>query len=202
MIFQGQKFCSHCGARADRAGLEPDKPLVCPRCRTTTNAISIGNAPLHECPRCEGLWADAVSLAQIRADTEKQAAVLGTATFTEPGEGPTLEKNIRYIPCPVCKKLMNRVNFAHCSNVVVDVCREHGTWFDKNELRRVVEFIRGGGLEVARAREMAALEEQQRKAKADRIAAAWSTQRADENPALDRSSGIAAVARVLNSLLE
>ena len=42
---------------------------------------------------------------------------------------------------------MNRVNFARCSGVIVDVCRGHGTWFDRDELSGIVQFIRGGGLE-------------------------------------------------------
>ena len=45
---------------------------------------------------------------------------------------------------------MNRVNFAKCSDVIVDVCKGHGTWFDKDELRQIVEFIRGGGMEQSR----------------------------------------------------
>ena len=53
---------------------------------------------------------------------------------------------------------MNRVNFAHCSHVIVNVCSEHGTWFDRDELRRIVEFIRAGGLTNARAEEIANLE--------------------------------------------
>ena len=48
---------------------------------------------------------------------------------------------------------MNRINFARCSGVIVDVCRGHGTWFDASELREIVEFIRGGGLELAPKRE-------------------------------------------------
>jgi hypothetical protein len=32
---------------------------------------------------------------------------------------------------------MNRVNFAEYSGVVVDVCREHGTWFDADERQRI-----------------------------------------------------------------
>jgi Zn-finger nucleic acid-binding protein len=60
---------------------------------------------------------------------------------------------------------MNRVNFAQCSSVIVDVCRAHGTWFDRDELRRIVEFIRAGGLEKAKARENASLEEERRRLK-------------------------------------
>jgi Zn-finger nucleic acid-binding protein len=67
---------------------------------------------------------------------------------------------------------MHRVNFARCSSVVVDVCKAHGTWFDKDELRRIVEFIRAGGFERARANEMAELERQRRELEAARTAAA------------------------------
>ena len=52
---------------------------------------------------------------------------------------------------------MNRMNFAHCSGVIVDVCKPHGTFFDRDELRRIVEFIRSGGLDKARALELANL---------------------------------------------
>jgi Zn-finger nucleic acid-binding protein len=53
---------------------------------------------------------------------------------------------------------MNRVNFAHCSHVIVDVCQKHGTWFDKDELRQIVEFIRAGGMEKSRQMEIQDLE--------------------------------------------
>jgi Zn-finger nucleic acid-binding protein len=66
-------------------------------------------------------------------------------------EMPRQLEQVRYLPCPVCASMMNRVNFAHCSHVIVDVCREHGTWFDRDELRQIVEFIRAGGLNQARA---------------------------------------------------
>src|SRR6266704_3427907 len=93
-------------------------------------------------------------------------AVRCEAAATATARGVELEKNIRYVPCPVCHQLMNRVNFAHCSNVIVDVCAKHGTWFDKDELRCIVEFIRSGCLEQARFREMEELEERRRRLKA------------------------------------
>jgi Zn-finger nucleic acid-binding protein len=128
--------------------------------------VAIGGNPLSECPKCAGLWADSESLRQICADREKQAAVLGIPTTDGNGGAVALEQ-IRYLPCPDCGKLMNRVNFSGYSGVIVDVCREHGTWFDRDELRRVVEFIRAGGLDKARAREVANLEEGRRLAHLD-----------------------------------
>ena len=73
-----------------------------------------------------------------------------------------LETTIRYVPCPVCHELMNRVQFAHCSHVIVDVCKPHGTWFDKDELRRAVQFIRSGGLDKARMQQLEELKDEQR----------------------------------------
>jgi len=137
-------------------------------------SVLIGNTNLLECPTCEGIWANTESLQRICADREQQAAVLGVARSL-PTDTGKLEP-IRYVPCPLCKKLMNRVAFAHCSRVVVDVCKAHGTWFDKDELRRIVEFIRAGGLEAARADEMEALERKRQELKAAQTAAAWDDQ--------------------------
>jgi Zn-finger nucleic acid-binding protein len=180
MMFLGEKFCSHCGARADRAELGESTTRRCPRCRAAMTEINLANTSVLECSRCEGIWADKISLEQICADRERQAAVLGMPTQMTTDLTGQVENNIRYVPCPVCAKLMNRVNFARCSHVVVDVCREHGTWFDKDELRRIVEFIRAGGIDLARAKEMAALEEQRRSLKAAQAVAALSGRSRDE----------------------
>jgi Zn-finger nucleic acid-binding protein len=161
MMFVGEKFCSHCGARPDRTEGEPDASRLCPRCQVDMKAVTIGANHMLECAKCDGIWADAASLEQITAEREQQAAVLGMpGSHTETVE---LEKNVRYLPCPVCRKLMNRVNFAHYSYVIVDVCKAHGTWFDKDELRRAVEFIRAGGLEKARTRQLEEIAEEKRK---------------------------------------
>jgi Zn-finger nucleic acid-binding protein len=147
MTFVGARFCSHCGARADRAEVPSARVEQCPRCQCTMQAQMIGQTEVQECPRCEGLWVDTASLEQICSDREKQAALAGVGNPAPPA-GAVTEDKVRYLPCPVCRKLMNRVNFAHHSNVVVDVCKSHGTWFDRDELRRIVEFIRAGGLQA------------------------------------------------------
>lgn len=162
MIFKGTKFCPHCGARASRAETSETKELKCPRCRSSMRLIQVGSSELHECAECEGLWVDVDSFNSICADREQQAAVLGAASPAPSNELKSDESHVRYIPCPQCKQLMNRINFARCSGVVVDVCKGHGTWFDRDELRQIVEFIRAGGLDAAREREMAKIQEERR----------------------------------------
>lgn len=119
--------------------------------------VLVGKSNFWECASCEGTWVDPATLQQICNEKEQQAAVLGMPT-NPPDPILHLETNFRYLPCPVCKQLMNRVNFARCSGVIINVCKNHGTWFDKDELRRIVEFIRSGGLEKARALQNAELE--------------------------------------------
>src|SRR5258708_39375831 len=125
MMFVGAKFCSHWGASAARTEVTAGDKQLCPRCQVDMQAVMIGSSNLRECPQCQGVWADVPTLQQICADHEKQAAVLGMPA--PPPETVAVEKNFRYVPCPVCHKLMNRLNFAHCSNVIVDVCKAHGT---------------------------------------------------------------------------
>jgi len=168
LIFEGAKFCSHCGAKVERTEVAANDPRPCPRCRLNLEAVKVGSASLLECGKCEGVWLDTATLQQICADREEQAAVLGMAAPLPAAEDRAIE-TVRYLRCPVCQDLMNRVNFANCSHVIVDVCAKHGTWFDRDELRKVIEFIRAGGMEKSRRREITELEQQRSLLKMDRI---------------------------------
>jgi Zn-finger nucleic acid-binding protein len=203
MIFRGAKFCCHCGAGVARKEVPADVRMPCPRCRVNMHAVVVGTSPLRECPKCDGLWADKDTLHQICSDHERQAAVLGTPAVLPADLIGNVEKNIRYVPCPVCKALMNRVNFSRCSHVVVDVCSKHGTWFDQDELRRVVEFIRAGGMDKARAQEMRELE--RRRQQLASAQAASSVGGFDSVPSprySDARFGIELVADVLGAILD
>ena len=173
MMFRGAQFCSHCGARAERTEAEADVPRLCPRCQQNMNAVVIGGNSVRECTRCEGIWVDAAQLEQICTEREKQSAILSVSTAAQQAVRDV--ERIKYVPCPVCRQLMNRVNFAQCSGVIVDACKSHGTWFDKDELRRVVDFIRAGGFEKKRARQLEEIKDQQQRLQAQKsIGAAFS----------------------------
>jgi hypothetical protein len=42
---------------------------------------------------------------------------------------------------------MNRARFLRDARLIVDVCREHGTWFDADRLARALRVVDSGGLE-------------------------------------------------------
>jgi Zn-finger nucleic acid-binding protein len=157
MMFAGSKFCPHCGAAAEKP-VEVGSALDCPVCRVRMKLILLKQTPLQECQQCFGIWVDATSFERICADRERQADVLAQSPAQQQEFADALKRHIvpqtvRYRPCPKCGQLMNRFNFGHTSGVVIDQCKGHGIWFDKDELRRIVEFVRAGGLGIARQRE-------------------------------------------------
>jgi Zn-finger nucleic acid-binding protein len=115
--------------------------------------VRFGGADMYLCETCNGIWVDTETLQHLVAERLKPAPMVGTG-ITPPAPARIKLDTVHYAPCPICKNLMNRLNFAHTSGVIVDVCSMHGTWFDADELRRVLEFITNGGLEAARAREL------------------------------------------------
>ncbi|MEK6280050.1 MAG: zf-TFIIB domain-containing protein [Acidobacteriota bacterium] len=168
-MFIGSRHCPRCGAAAAIAETTDAEPRLCPRCRTEMNSVVIGAANLRQCLKCDGLWVDVRSFEKICADREQQSAVLGAAS-TMPQDAAGKSNKVRYVPCPECAQLMNRVNFARCSGVVVDVCKRHGTWFDRDELSSIVEFIRGGGMNSARAKERIEIAEERERLRQEQLA--------------------------------
>jgi Zn-finger nucleic acid-binding protein len=166
-IFIGSKYCQHCGATVRDPAAASLAILKCPRCRADMASVTIGTASVRECERCEGLWLETSVFESICANREQQAAVLGAAILAPRHDGLKSETTVRYVPCPQCGQLMNRFNFAKCSGVVVDVCKGHGTWFDRDELRAIVEFIRDGGMELSRKKILQEIEEQRQKLRAE-----------------------------------
>jgi Zn-finger nucleic acid-binding protein len=174
--FTEARDCARCGSKAEApAGAAAPS---CPTCREPLSTRALGSARLSGCARCEGVWADAGSFKIICADRETQAAYLGEGSLLpRPPVSDPQSSPIVYRPCAVCGELMNRFNFASCSGVILDSCRPHGVWFDPDELRRIVEFIHGGGLDLARENERRNIElERRRLAQAD----AYSEQRQSE----------------------
>jgi len=206
MMFIGSKHCPHCGAAAARTTAAELSVLKCPRCRIDMSAITIGATAMRECERCGGLWVEVPAFEEICADREQQSAVLGAALPAPARRLPatTDSEKISYAPCPQCGQLMNRVNFARCSGVIVDVCRGHGTWFDRDELSGIVQFIRGGGLDVARQKEKQEIELERRQLRTEQMAAAGresdsiSLSYSDE----ERLGGISAAGSLLKFLLK
>lgn len=165
MVSLKARFCSHCGSAVQVLEQPDDSDLQCPGCQVKLVNTPVGGVDLHQCQQCGGLW-----LAKDRFEALAQARA--SQNLALPGQPvpavalPPTTDVVRYRKCPACSRFMNRLNYARISGIILDSCREHGLWFDRDELRRVLAFVDAGGLEKARDRERLKEEEDLRQKKA------------------------------------
>ena len=154
LMFLGSRHCPNCGIKAVQPEIKDAENLGdCPRCKVKLNRLQIERVNLRECRRCEGWWADVETFENVCAERESQAAVLSLISTAHRLAENKIAVKVSYVPCPDCKQLMNRRNFARSSGVIIDLCKHHGVWFDREELPEIIEFIRKGGLDHARRKE-------------------------------------------------
>ena len=149
--------CSYCKTRQDvdlaiisRYTVEkPDCDRICPRCHIPLQMIDLGLGGkfyIERCERCLGLFFDPNELESLLDKTVSHVHEVDRQRLNEIRNIPVSnEYRLSYIDCPVCKKLMNRINFGSGSGVIVDKCREHGLWLDGGELRQILEWTKAGG---------------------------------------------------------
>lgn len=113
--------------------------MLCPRCAVALHpAATLGDLGAHTCPECGGVFANRAVIAALATGT--------VAPSPHPDIHPHKVDTSGYIKCPVCDEMMSRVNFGRRSGVIVDICVDHGTWFDADEIDRAATFIAQGGL--------------------------------------------------------
>lgn len=108
--------------------------MNCPVCKNSLIVLELQQIEVDYCTNCEGIWLDAGEL-ELLLETEDERTRL-IRFFKEAGE--VREKSY---DCPICGKKMNKFEIGEKGKIVVDKCRKnHGIWFDKGELQKVVEF--------------------------------------------------------------
>lgn len=138
----------------------PTRP--CPRCGGRLIELAVAGAEVADCSQCGGIFVPA----DVLHDLGRPEAHDLRASF--PKRARTSEGPVRYLKCPVCERLMNRFDFARVSKVIVDVCKDDGTWFDVGELDLVLAFIERGGLAASNQRQA-----EERAKQNERLREAW-----------------------------
>jgi Zn-finger nucleic acid-binding protein/RNA polymerase subunit RPABC4/transcription elongation factor Spt4 len=164
MMFVGTKFCPHCGAAATIIEAGEKTAKSCPRCKVAMQEVKIGVETLDQCPHCGGLWAGISTFDRICSDATAQSAATGLSL--PPAIPP--DPRVQYLQCPQCHSLMGRINYFHHSGIVLNICRPHGMWLERDQIRQVVEFIRSGGVDRARQIETEELNRAKRSLEAER----------------------------------
>lgn len=152
-MFAGAQFCPHCGARAAEPERTGGATLRCPGCDGDMAAVRVGTARMHQCAGCGSAWLSPDAFASLCADREARGALAAAVGGGATPASLRHAQRVRYVHCAVCRGIMNRVNFGHASGIIIDVCKDHGVWFERDELRGVLSFIEQGGMQQAHERE-------------------------------------------------
>jgi len=177
----GSLLCNYCGNRTDvdLKGIhyytthESDTPRICPRCNIKLKTVDLkleGRFLIERCENCLGLFFDPGELDFLLEATVNNVSGIDRAGLEainekrEPNQYP-----VSYIKCPVCEKLMHRVNFGVKSGVIVDRCKEHGIWLDGGELRQLFEWMKLGGQLLEQERQEQKRKEAEQREKEQRL---------------------------------
>jgi Zn-finger nucleic acid-binding protein len=149
--------CPYCKTRfdVDLKGVhrytveQPESERICPRCNKPLQTIDlkIGEKFLIErCPLCLGLFFDPGELEVVLGQSVSHVYEIDYNRLQELTQLKRHQDySVTYIKCPVCQKLMNRINYGAQSGVIVDKCRYHGIWLDGGELKQLLEWTKAGG---------------------------------------------------------
>lgn len=115
---------------------------VCPRCQ-----VSLKNTPLGRiCPRCDGVMLSFEQLERVLKMTTGRLVNSPLGNTLQP-DHTDLDREPDCL-CPDCGKRMRRFPYMQHSEVIVDVCRDHGMWLDDGELTEIRQYLEdtGGGV--------------------------------------------------------
>lgn len=115
----------------------------CPRCAGRLVERSYADLEVLDCAGCAGLFVDLEAMHRLKSPEGRELRL------ALPKRVRVAESEVRYLPCPSCGTTMNRTVFGRMSGVIVDVCPDHGVWFDAGEINAVIDFIESGGVERA-----------------------------------------------------
>ncbi len=148
--------CTYCGlhnavdllAIRDFKVLTEHSELQCPNGCGELQLLKLGagmGATVGHCTTCFGLHFAPGAL-QITLDhVAAQVREINHGRIRQIIEHRVKPDAVRYKPCPVCQKMMNRNAFSKHIAVIVDECREHGVWLDNGEFTVLAEWMEAGG---------------------------------------------------------
>ncbi len=119
--------------------------LICPRDGAVLIARNYeADIEVDECPKCDGRWLDEGELQRIQETVERvyNQQLRAAPPLTARAYDMSREMSESALACPVCGKDMEREEYAHTSQVVIDLCTDcNGVWLDSGELERLEMFF-------------------------------------------------------------
>ncbi len=148
---KNSNICLYCNERNDidlrgekqRVNLRPNERRDCPVCNIPLTTVNVGVKTalfIESCESCYGLFFDNLELEELIKSRVKPSSNINYKKILDLNNNPRYVDIVTYRHCPVCKGVMNRVNYDKRSGVIMDVCKQHGIWLDPGELTHILEY--------------------------------------------------------------
>jgi Zn-finger nucleic acid-binding protein len=121
---------------------------ICPHCDKPLITIKLDfkeSLYIEHCKTCFGLFFDPGEIEALLQNSVSNVFDINLKLLKNINKDRYQKKPVKYVKCPVCRVLMNRVNYAHKSGVVIDQCKNHGIWVDSGEITHLMEWKKAGG---------------------------------------------------------
>lgn len=119
--------------------------MQCPQCKQPMLVYDLDGIEIDSCPNCGGSWLDAGEIEDLCHMAGVEPGPLSLA-LGRPGYGARPGAR----PCPRCRKPMLLFELASGGGLTLDRCPAgQGFWFDRGELRELVETFGAGHGESA-----------------------------------------------------
>lgn len=107
--------------------------MICPVCKDPMIVLELEQVEIDYCANCKGIWLDSGEL-ELLLESSQESKNL----FESFKEDPSNKE--KSYSCPICGKRMSKVFVGEQGQVLIDKCKkDHGLWFDKGELKSVIE---------------------------------------------------------------
>ncbi len=149
--------CSYCNVRNDidltgrhKFSIQR-KPStrICPHCEKPLQTLKLDlNEPFYieRCKTCFGLFFDPDEIEVLLENSVSKTFNTNLQLIQNINKDRyRINQKVKYIKCPICRILMNRVSFGHKSGVIVDKCTKHGIWVESGEITHLMEWKKAGG---------------------------------------------------------
>jgi Zn-finger nucleic acid-binding protein len=106
---------------------------------------------VDQCPTCRGIFLDEGELRRIQDAVERdyRREKNEAPEHTARAYDAAVARSEAALPCPDCGGEMEREEYAHTSQVYIDVCPEcRGVWLDAGELEAIEVFVERGRSEA------------------------------------------------------
>jgi Zn-finger nucleic acid-binding protein len=113
--------------------------MLCPACSAPLAQADVPDAMMFLCARCGGAWLDNAASAQVAAGALSRGALgdayeIGQRAGDPQGGGyRSPDRGTSERRCPVCRQPLESAYVGHATTHL-DICRAHGTFFDRHEL--------------------------------------------------------------------